>query len=457
MTKWSGAVPTFERIPEMLRRAFRISFKGRPGVVHVDIPENIHNGSFEIAEGWLREPKSYRHIERIAAAPSQVKEVAQLLRDAERPLFHAGSGVIHSDACAQLAKVASLAEVPVSTSWGAGAVIPDEDPHGLPVYAMDALNEARKQADLLIVIGSRLGETDWWGKGPRWSGEGKTKVIQVDIDEEILGMNRPTDLTLLADAGSFLAALADELKSEPVAEEVLRGRQVHLANLVEKVKATRAELDGALGNDINPMHSAQVPAACNDAFGKDAVVVVDGGNTAVWATFFHKVGTPNTVLATHKFGMLGAGVGQALGAKVARPDAPVYCVIGDGAMAFHVQELETAVRADLPVVFLVLCDKQWGMVKLTQQFGLGDIRRVLGVEAENTINADFEEIEFDKVAQAMGAHGERVSDAKELPAAIERSIASGKAAVIHVDVDPMMHLWAPGLQEFKEMHQEPGA
>ena len=112
-------------------------------------------------------------------------------------------------------------------------------------------------------------------------------------------------------------------------------------------------------------------------------------------------------------------------------------------------------RHELPVVFVVLCDKQWGMVKLTQQFALGTAREVIGVEDQGTINTDFHEVRFDDLARSMGAHGERVAAPGELEAALARAFAAKKAAVVHVDVDPMLHLWAPGLQAFKDMHQEP--
>ena len=198
-----------------------------------------------------------------------------------------------------------------------------------------------------------------------------------------------------------------------------------------------------------------MPHVCDQVFDEDAIVVVDGGNTAVWTTFFHEVKRPGGVLSTFKFGMLGAGVSQALGAKVAAPEKQVYCVIGDGAMGFHAQELETAVRHRLPVTYIVLCDRQWGMVKLTQTMMLPVMREALGVEGEGVINADFQEIAFDKLAESMGAHGERVGSPDELRAALERCVGQGGPSVVHVDVDPMQHLFAPGLQEFKAMHQEP--
>ncbi|MFO7738801.1 MAG: thiamine pyrophosphate-dependent enzyme, partial [Desulfatiglandaceae bacterium] len=114
-------------------------------------------------------------------------------------------------------------------------------------------------------------------------------------------------------------------------------------------------------------------------------------------------------------------------------------------------------RNRLNVVFLVICDRQWGMVKINQQFALRPVKTMIkkSLGPEETINTDLGEIAFDKLAEAMGAHGERVADPGELRPALERSLASEKCAVIHVDVDPVKHMWAPGLLHFKAMHQEP--
>jgi acetolactate synthase-1/2/3 large subunit len=156
--------------------------------------------------------------------------------------------------------------------------------------------------------------------------------------------------------------------------------------------------------------------------------------------------------------MLGAGVAQTLAAKVAFPERAAYCIIGDGAMGFHSQEVETAVRNDLPVIFLVLCDRQWGMVKVNQEITL-DPQKTLTegkLPDDQTINTDLGETRFDLLAESMGALGERVSRNEDLEPAIRRCIESGRVCVIHVDVDPVMHKFAPHLADFKQMHLEPG-
>ena len=455
MTKHSEAVMDAARLPEAMRRVLRAGWQGRPGVVHLDVPENVYNGPVDVADGFRWEPSRYRRTEPMPPTADGLARSLELLRQAERPLIQAGSGVIHAGAEAALARLAESLEAPVTTSWGARAALADASPYALPTWAMEVMDQARRDADVVLVLGSRLGETDWWGKAPHWGRPDAQRIIQVDVDESVIGANRPADVALVADIGAYLEHAERELGKAPVATARLDARRRWVAGLREARQVTRGELDEALTNDGVPMHTSHVPAVCRKVFGDDAVLVVDGGNTAVWCSFFHEIRATNTLLSTFKFGMLGAGVAQALGAKAARPEAPVYCILGDGAMGFHLQEIETAVRHGLAVTYLVICDRQWGMVKLTQHMGLDGMRAALGVSGDGTINADLAEIAFDRVAEAMGAHGERVSAPADLEPALRRCLESGKASVIHVDVDAGMHLFAPGLQEFKLMHQEP--
>ena len=454
MSKWSGAVSSFARIPEFMKRAFRKSYQGRPGVVHVDIPENFFNNKDEI--GALPAPQSYRRTAPITPSAALVEAAADLLANAALPLIHAGSGVTHAQAYEELQRVAELLHAPVCTSWGGRGALPERHELALPMVYVDLNDRVRNEADVLLAIGTRFGETDWWGKAPNWAQPPRQKLIQVDVDEEILGQNKPAEIAILSDAKVFLHELAEALEARK-GTMPLEDRRKAVSRFGEAMVKQRGKLDKSLKDLDDPMVTAHVAVACQEFFEDDAVFVSDGGNTTVWGMFFHQARTPNSMLSTPKFGMLGAGVAQALGAAVARPDKQVYCIIGDGAMGFNQQELETAVRNKLKVIYLVCCDKQWGMVKMTQQFVFRPWKTVIkkSLEPGETINADLEEIAFDKLAQSMGAHGERVSKPDQLKPALERCVASGKPAVIHVDVDPVKHMWAPHLMTFKKMHQEP--
>jgi acetolactate synthase-1/2/3 large subunit len=455
MSKWAGAARSFERIPEVMRRAFRTAFAGRPGVVFVTVPEDLLNGSFEDDER-VDAPASYRRTAPIEPSPVHVREAAARLVGAERPLIHAGSGVVHAGAGALLEELARTLAAPVTTSWGGRPALDERLPNAIPVLP-PLIDEVRANADVVLALGTRFGETDWWGKPRYWGPVDRQDVVQVDCDEEILGMNKRVGLAVLSDVATFAEALLAELKQHDLAPK-LPERQQRIETWAETRANVRAFLRSmAKDDEAAPMHSAFVPIVCREFFDDDAILVIDGGNTAVWTNLLHENRVPGSLVSTFKFGMLGAGVGQALGAKVAHPDRQVYAIVGDGAMGFHPQELETAVRNELAVIYLVLCDRQWGMVKFSQSMAtdaeLMTAERAL--PAERLLNTDFGEIRFDELARAMGAHGERVSRARELKPALERCIAGGGPAVVHVDVDPVEHLWVPGLDVFKAMHLEP--
>jgi acetolactate synthase-1/2/3 large subunit len=455
MTKWSVLVPSAGRLQELLLRALRLSCSGRPGVVHLDVPEDVINGEAQAA-GQRPAPPS--GILPQGAEPRLVEQAADLLLAARLPIIHAGGGVLHAAAWAQTARLAEMLHVPVLTSWsGRGAVV-ETSPLAWPMPLIKACDLVRNAADLVLCLGSRLGETDFWGKPPSWRSAQAQSLIRVDVDDQALGLNRAADLPIHADVGAFLRQLGDLVAGRGPPKPPVERLQL-VERLARERERLRSQLNERLKDRSTPMLTAHVPVACQEVFDQDAVAVFDGGNTSVWSHFYHRVLAPNSLLGTPHFGHLGAGLGQALGAAAARPGKQVYCIIGDGAFGFHMQEVETAVRHGLRVVFVVICDRQWGMVKMSEQFALKPVKAVLrkSLRAEEMIATELGEIAFDKLGQAMGAFGLRVADPRKLRPALRACLESGKCAVLHVDVDPVKHLWAPGLQDFKRMHQEPAA
>jgi acetolactate synthase-1/2/3 large subunit len=455
IARWSAAASSFERVPELMRKALRRSWQGRPGVVHLDVPENIMNGKVK-ADVAFWAPHQYRSVDPLEPAAGQVARAAELLVTAQAPMIHAGSGVVHAGAFEALARVAELLQAPVTTSWAARGALPETSPLAVPMPHVKVNHEVRNDADVALIVGSRLGETDWWGKAPYWRQPAGQKAIQVDLDPDILGLNKPVTLAVQADAKCFLERLGDALEARR-GEMNIEARRARLAGYARAMAEDRAGWDRALSDMAVPMHPAHIATACGEVFPKDAVLVADGGNATIWAMFYHRAEVPNRIVSTFKFGMLGAGMAQAVGAALALPGRPVCCIIGDGAFGFHPQEVETAVRNKAQVIYIVLCDRQWGMVKMNQQFMLRPFKTMLfkHLDPEETIKADLGEIAFDRLGESMGAHGERVSDPRELKPALQRAIQSGRCAVVHVDVDPVKHMWAPGLMHFKKMHEEP--
>jgi acetolactate synthase I/II/III large subunit len=462
MTKWSVHVPSAERIPELLRHALRAVWSGRPGVVHLDVPEDLINGSHEV-DGQLWAPSTYRSMVPTPPDPAQLATMVELLTAAERPLLHAGSGVLHAGAEAELARLAVLLDAPVTTSWAARSVIDERRRQSVAMVHVELVDRVRNETDLILVLGSRLGETDWWGKAPNWARPDSAATVQVDLDDAVLGANRPLKLAVRADVGAtldgLLAALSDAEPSPHAA-----ARAAWLDDIEAAAAADRAKLDRALdAKDVKgPVHPSRIPTVAQQVFPEDTIWVVDGGNTAVWSQFYLQARTPRSVLSTFKFGMLGAGMAQPLGAKVAAPDREVCCLIGDGAFGMHPQEVETAVRHGLKVTWVVFADRAWGMVKMSQSIAAKPLKTVARrllldrpLPDGDTVYADLGEIRFDELARAMGARGEYVARRDELRPALERCLAGDGPAVVHVDVDAGAHLWAPALRTFKAMHEEP--
>ncbi len=455
MAKYSVCADSAARVPELLRTALRAAWSGRPGVVHLDVPEDVING--ECKPVALPEPAAYRAFAPMEPDPAQLTEAADMLARAKLPMIHAGSGIIHAQAHAELTELAELLHAPVTTSWAARGALSEDSPLAWPLVHIKAVNNLRNAADVALVLGSELGETDWWGKPPYWAPWDQQKMIQVDIDQQVLGRIRPADLLITADVKRFLheliAVLADRKESMPLA-----ARRQAVAKLAEEKAKDRAKLDEKLADTGSPLVTAHVGATLGQVMDQDAVLVLDGGNTAVWGSFYSTIHTPGCLLGTHHHtGQLGAGTAMALGAAVARPQSQVFCVTGDGAMGFHPQEIETAVRYGLKVIYLVCCDQQWGMVKMSQSFALHPVRTMIkkSLEPEQNIGTDLGPIAWDDMARALGGFGARASDPAGLKEALDQAMDQPLPAVIQVEVDPVKHMWAPGLIHFKAMHQEP--
>ncbi len=245
MCKWSCCAPTADRVPELLRKALRKCYENRPGVVHIDVPESVINGATKSVP--ILKPHQYRRVEPIYPAPDQVDKVAAMLADARLPLIHAGSGVIHAQAFRELEELATLLHSPVTTSWSARGVLPETSDLAWPMIHVKQVNQIRNRADVVLCLGSEVGETDWWGKAPYWAQPVDQQWIQVDIDEGVLGRTRPVDVAILADVRVFMHRLIERLQS--VRDRIpLENRRSETARLREGIDKDRAKLDEKLSD-----------------------------------------------------------------------------------------------------------------------------------------------------------------------------------------------------------------
>ncbi|MEZ5383049.1 MAG: thiamine pyrophosphate-binding protein [Microthrixaceae bacterium] len=439
ITKYSALIARADRLPEMVRAAVRAATTGRPGPAFLAIPDELLAEPIDMSGLRVTPAETNRVVNLGSGDPAAIDRAAEALANAKRPFLYAGKGVAWAGAAAQFVALGDHLAAGMSTSLGARGVVPEDHPHYFHIFDMATTTAVRSDADVVLVVGARLGEYDGWGMPPAWGDPEGQHTLQIDCDPMSMGLNRPVDEAIVADAKGALVALTAAVRGrcEPRAEMVDAERYAAMNAETVNNAAPFVMAEGADG--VNP---GQMVMAAREAFGRDAITVVDGGNTTLWAVALNPIFGPDSFLYSVKMGYLGTGLPFAIGAQLAAPDRPVYLLSGDGAFGFNAMEVETALRAGAPVISIVAVDSGWGMERAAHRFK--------GVAEDRYQGTDISpEVRYDLMAEAMGAHGEYVTSMEQFTPAIEAAVASGKPAVIHVRVDAELNTNAIGYEQFQ--------
>lgn len=444
ITKYAATVRQWERLPEMMRAAFRAALTGRPGPAYLAIPDELLLQELDADRlPPIHEAARYRVIDMGAGDPAAIERAADLLAGAKRVYVHAGKGVLWADGAAELVALGEHLGACMGSSLGARGVVPESHPHCFHPFDLGGAGLARAEADVVLVVGGRLGEYDAWGLPPMWGDPAAQTTIQIDADPLSIGLNRPVDVAIVADAKAALRALLGAVRARTGAH----GEPPDLARYRAKSAETMQQGVAYLGAECRSgVHPARMVMAVRQKFPPEAITVLDGGNTTLTSVAFHPILSSPSFLYSVKMGYLGTGLPFALGARLAAPDRPVCLISGDGAFGFHVMELETAVREELPLVALVAVDDAWGMEKtayLAMGYGAADWQH-RGI--------DLASVSYDALARSMGCHGERAERNEDLEPALDRALeaaAGGTPAVIHVRVDRDLNTRPPGWEQFR--------
>ena len=426
VTKFSAFVERVEQLPYLLRQAFREATSGTPMPVHLDLQGMTANvimqteGDLELVveESFTRRPAF-----RPEASPDTVLRAAQRLSGAQRPVIVAGGGVTSSQAEQEVVELAEMLSIPVATSLNAKGAITDNHPLSVGVvgsYSRWCANRVVAEADLVIFIGSHTGSqvTNEW----RIPAEG-TPVIQIDIDPSELGRSYPNEVSLHGDAKATLRKLIEAL--EPIG-----GRNDWVSRAQDLVKDWREEVAPRSNSEAVPIIPERLCNELTKFLPEDSLLVSDTGHAGIW--------TGSMVDLNHQgqgyircAGSLGWGLPGAIGVKCAAPDRPVVCFTGDGGLWYHIGELETAVRYNIPVVTVV--NNNRGLLQNKR----GDDRGYANVDgADSSELWQFNDVDLAKVAESMGALGIRVNRPGDIQSALEQALASGRPAVVDVVTDP---------------------
>jgi acetolactate synthase-1/2/3 large subunit len=408
MAKWVTTVERAADFPEVIARAFHLASSGRPGPVVVALPEDVQTEEADAADA-----ERYRPAQASPAA-EEVARARDLLAGAERPLVIVGGGGWSEQAGRDLIAFAEAANVPVATSFRRQ----DYVDNGSRVYAgvltigMDpALALRVEDADVLLVIGARLGEVATRGYTLLEPPRPRQTLIHVHADPDELGNVYEPALPIVSSSPHFCAAL-EAVDGSRWAAWTTAARDGYLANLRH---------DPAPGD----LDMGDVLAYLRERLPEDAVLTNGAGNYTVWCHRFYEFHRYGTQLAPCS-GAMGYGVPAAIAAKVLDPDRTVVCVSGDGDFMMSGHELAAAVQLDAAIVVLVVNNGMYGTIRMHQERNFPG--RVAGTDL---VNPDFV-----AYAQAFGAHGALVERTEDFAAAFEEALAAGRPAVLELRVDP---------------------
>jgi acetolactate synthase I/II/III large subunit len=411
LAKWAAQVDQVERIPELIARAFRVATSGRPGPVVLALPEDVLADLADVPDASPYAPAQ------AAPGTDELTAARDLLAAAECPLAIVGGQPWSAGAGEALAAWCEASGIPVAAAWRCQDYVDNEAScyaGHLGVGADPALRDRLRDADVLLVVGARLGDIETGGFATIVPpGVGRT-LIHVHPDPDEIGRVYEPALGIVSSGPRFAEALR---AVEPI-EPGTRGAAMDAAHAAWRSTLDARALPGAV-------EATGVMAALRERLGPDAIVTSGAGNFTVWAHRFYVFRRYRTQLAPLS-GAMGYGFPAAIAAKLVHPDRDVVCLAGDGDFLMTAQELATARQAGTAVVVVVLDNGMYGTIRMHQE------RRFPG----RVSGTDLENPDFVALARAFGAYGERVERTKDVPAALDRALCAGTAAVLHVPVDP---------------------
>lgn len=421
LTKANFQVDEVDRLPDMLRQAFREATSGNPGPVNLQLFGNHGQLEDHIGDLDVRVEENFTQVPAFRPSPDResVKEAARHIMKAKRPIIVAGGGTRLSGAGPEVIELAEKLSIPIATSLASYALVPEDHPLNIGVpgtYSRECTNRALMLADLVIYVGSKTGGqvTHFW-QVPATG----TPVIQIGINPSDLGRNYPNPASLAGDAKASLKMLIEEVERS--------GDNAAWVDEVQKlVKTWRDSINELRNSDARPVRPERLMKEVGDAIPDDALVVVDTGHTAMWAV-------QQLWMNSKKWdfircaGSLGWGFPAAIGAKCGVPERPVICLTGDGGLWYHIQEFETAVRCNIPMVTVVNNNNA-----LNQEYNIFKAAYDGKPSKKSSEMWHFNEVSFAKMAECMGGLGIRVEDPAEIGPAIKKALASGRPAIVEV-------------------------
>lgn len=419
ITKWNWSIRNTDNIPEIVRRAFKISLEEKNGATHIELPQDIAKKESSILP--IRQSLTIRS----KPHPSLVNLAVKMILDSKKPLILVGNGCVRENASPHIRQFVEKTGICSMNTFMAKGVISDKSERHLQTIGIKQADHAliaMKDADLVIAIGYDLVEYS----PKHWNSDLTKKIIHIDFTPAEVDTYYPPDVEIDADVEYTIDAILEELEKEKNDDPLIDYPKKEIPKLFQKIKQQVVDRIERHKNDQSfPMQPEKLVTDVRASLDDNDVVLSDVGAHKMWIAKTYNTYFPNTCLIPNGFCSMGFSVPGAIAAQLVYRERKVVAMCGDGAFLMSVHEIETAARLKLPIIVVVWCDGGYGLISLKEmdEYGKDAFTR-------------FNNPDFVKLAESFGAIGYRVKSSDEFPKILEEAKKSQeKPVIIAVDVD----------------------
>lgn len=430
LTKWNASLDDANRLPDMVRAAFRAMTTGRPGSTHLALPFDTQKAPVDESEIWADARHAAFPAERTAPDMDSIRSAADVLSSARAAVAICGGGPVIAGAEDAIARIAKVLDLPIATTVSGQGAIAETDPHALGVVGSNggvpSTRTVVDDADVIVFIGCRAGSvtTERWRSPPK----GRT-IIHIDSDPMVIGANYPTEVAICADARLALEALASELEARSNLT-----KQDGRARTAAAWAAKLAEFEPLASSQERPIRPEAVIAALMAVLDDDATIVADPGTPCPYFSGHYRWrGTGRHFISNRAHGALGYSLAAAMGAYVGRPTSKTLSVMGDGSFGFCCGEFETIVRHKMPITAIVFSNATYGWIKAGQYSGFD----------KRYYNVDFNRTDHAAVARAFGVKAWTVDDPAQLVPTLREAVSHDGPTLVDIISQPLHEAAAP--------------
>ena len=431
LTKWNAVIPRADMLPDMVRTAFRSMTTGRPGAAHLGLPIDVQRDPVDPDQIWADPRHQTYPAYPSGPDPIEVEAALEAILSAKFPVIICGGGIVLAGGETAFRRLVDSLDIAVATTVSGQGSLTETHPNCVGVVGsnggVDATRDLVLQADLVVFIGCRAGSvtTERWRVPTK-----QTRIVHIDSDPQVISASYRTEVGVVSDACLALEAINRQLALRADKPAGFGGAAA--VAIAKRIKwAAFQPLADSLERPIKPERTM---AALRSVLDDDAIIVADPGTPCPYVSAFYEVRTTGrTLFSNRAHGALGYSLSAAIGAAIGRPNKKVVSLMGDGSFGFTCGELETAVRLNLPITFIVFSNAVFGWIKAGQRANFG----------ERYFSVDFNRSDHAAIASAFGVKSWKVEDPAQLTSILKKAVAHDGPTLVDIISQPLNEAAAP--------------